>query len=334
MLGLVDVRGERHDAADTRRVGLAGPGGRRVHDGVLGVAQEVGGAAQAVEHARAHDAGAVGVGVDVDLDGGVHGDDAQAADDLGRVGDLLRAQQQLGRVAVPVVVEALEAVGRQADGGGGREVEVAAVEEVEERVLQHLGPDLEVLEVGAARGQAADDGVGDVADARLQRQQVRRQAAVLDLVLQELDEVARDGARVLILGRVGGRLVRVVGLDDGDDLVRVDGDVRQADAVLGVHDQVRLAVRRVVAHDDVVQALERGGGGVDLDDDLVGHLDELGGGTDGGPGDDAALLGDGGRLNDGHVQLVAGLVLGVPALQTSASLVAMESGGGGGKVLT
>jgi methylmalonyl-CoA mutase cobalamin-binding subunit len=51
---------------------------------------------------------------------------------------------------VPVLVEALEAVGREADRGCGGKVEVARVEEVEEGVLQDFGPDFEVFEVCAA----------------------------------------------------------------------------------------------------------------------------------------------------------------------------------------
>jgi hypothetical protein len=55
------------------------------------------------------------VGVDVDFDGGVHADDAKAADDFGGVGHLLRAQEQFWGICVPVVVEAVEAVRREAD---------------------------------------------------------------------------------------------------------------------------------------------------------------------------------------------------------------------------
>lgn len=105
--------------------------------------------------------------VDVDFDGGVHADASKATDDFGRVGDLLGAEEELAGVALPVVVEALEAVGGEADGGCGCEVQVAAIEEVEEGVLQDFGPDLEVGEVRAALGEAADDGVRDVADAGL-----------------------------------------------------------------------------------------------------------------------------------------------------------------------
>jgi hypothetical protein len=90
------------------------------------------------------------VRVDVDFNRRVHANYAQAADDLWRIADLLRAQQEFGRVLVPVLVEALEAVGGEADRGCGCEVEVAAVEEVEEGVLEDFGPDFEVFEVGAA----------------------------------------------------------------------------------------------------------------------------------------------------------------------------------------
>ena len=53
--------------------------------------------------------------VHIDFDGSVHSDDAETADDLGVVGDGLGAEQELVVVVVPVLVEALEAVGREAD---------------------------------------------------------------------------------------------------------------------------------------------------------------------------------------------------------------------------
>ena len=63
---------------------------------------------------------------------------------------MLRAQQQFGRVGFPARVETLEAARRKADGRCSGEVEVAAVEEVEEGVLEDFGPDFEVFEIGAA----------------------------------------------------------------------------------------------------------------------------------------------------------------------------------------
>ena len=166
VLRLVDVRAHGHDAGHAVLVGLRRPRRRRVHNAVLGGPQEVGRSAETVQHPAAHHVRAVGVRVDVHLDGSVHADDAQPADDLGRVGHLLRPQQKLVVVRLPVVIEALEAVGGEADTGGRGEVESARVEQVQESVLDDLGPDLEVPEVTLA--QATNDGVGDVADTGLQ----------------------------------------------------------------------------------------------------------------------------------------------------------------------
>lgn len=314
VLCLVDVGGEGDDAGDTGGVDLGGPHGGGVHDAVAGVAEKVGGAAEAVEHAGAEDAGGVGVGVHVDFDGGVHADAAQTADDLGGVGDLLGAEEELVGVAVPVVVEALEAVGGEADGGGGGEVEVAAVEEVEEGVLQHFGPHLEVLEVGAALAQAADDGVGNVSNAGLQREEVLRETTVVDLVLEEVNQVAGNGLRGGILGRVVGGAVRVVSFHNGHHLLRVNGDVGGTNAVFGTHDHVGLGVGGLLRHGDIMQTLERGTRGVNLNDDLVSHVDEFRRGTDGSTGDDTTILGDGRRLNNSHINLVVRFVHSVETL--------------------
>ena len=49
---------------------------------------------------------------------------------------------------VPVLVEAIETVGGEANRCGCGEVEVPAVEKVEEGILEHFSPDFKVLEVG------------------------------------------------------------------------------------------------------------------------------------------------------------------------------------------
>jgi hypothetical protein len=93
VFGLVHVRAHGHDAGYACRIGLRGAGRRRVHDGVLCASKEIGGSAEAVEHAASHYAGGVCVGVDVDFDWGVHADDTKATDDLGAVGDGLGAEK-------------------------------------------------------------------------------------------------------------------------------------------------------------------------------------------------------------------------------------------------
>jgi hypothetical protein len=102
MLRLIDMRAHGHNAAHTMRIRLARPCARCMHDAVFGTAQEIRAAAEAVQHATAHDASAVGVGIDVHFHGRVHADDAEAADDLGRVRNLLRAENELGVVVLPL----------------------------------------------------------------------------------------------------------------------------------------------------------------------------------------------------------------------------------------
>jgi len=189
VLCLVDVCAHGDNAGDTGGVGLRGTGGRSVHDRVLRVAEEVGGSTETVEHTAAHHASAVGVGVDVDLDGGVHADNTESLDNLRGVGDGLRTEQELRSVTFVVVVESLEAVGAESDGGRSGKVEVTTVKEIEEAVLQHLCPHLQVLEVGSARGQATNNGVGNVSNTGLNGSEVRRKTTMLNLMLQELDQL-------------------------------------------------------------------------------------------------------------------------------------------------
>lgn len=94
MFGLVNVGGEWNNARDTSGISLARTSRGSVHDAELGIAQKVGRTTETVEHARATDHGRVGMGVDIDFDGSVHGNATKATDDFGRVGDLLRAQQK------------------------------------------------------------------------------------------------------------------------------------------------------------------------------------------------------------------------------------------------
>lgn len=266
VLGLVDVGAHGNDAGHTVRVGLAGAGGGSMHDAVLGAAKEIGRATETVEHTAAQDAGRVGVRIDIHLNGRVHADDTKAADNLRRVADLLRAKEQLALVLVPVVVKTLEALGGEADRGGSGEVKLAGVKKIKEGVLDDLGPDLHVFELGVA--ETANDGVGNVTDTGLEGQEVLGEAAVLDLMLQELNEMASDGLRVLVGRAVRESLILSVGVDNTDHLLRVEWDGSPANPVLDVHDEVRFAVRRQVGHGDIVKALHTRERSIDLNNDL------------------------------------------------------------------
>lgn len=69
-----------------------------MHDGQVGVAQEIAAATNAVDHARAHDMRRVAVAVHVNLDWRVHGNHTEATDQLGVVADALRSGECSGRM--------------------------------------------------------------------------------------------------------------------------------------------------------------------------------------------------------------------------------------------
>jgi hypothetical protein len=100
-------------------------------------------------------------------------------------------------------------------------------------------------------------------------------------------------------------------------------------------------VGRNVGKGNIVETLEGGDSGVDLDDDLlnaivssillflvlavtylVGHLDQLGSGTNRGTRDEATILENIGSLNNGDIKVAVGTVLGVEALWNKVSRIA------------
>src|SRR6185312_2868074 len=137
-------------------------GSRRGHERAqVAVACKVAGAADAVHDVRAHHMGGVHVAVDVGLDHAIEGDAAQAADQLGVVGNFLGAQQDSAAVEVHVAVEFLNACLGQGEGGGGGEVDGAVLDQVQHAVLDDLGVGLQPA-VPAAR-QPGQHSVGNVA---------------------------------------------------------------------------------------------------------------------------------------------------------------------------
>ena len=191
----------------------------------------------------------------------------------------------------------------QRERGTGGDGDLPGVDQVDHAVLDHLGVGGEVLE--RTLQQTREHRVRDVAHTRLQRQQVLGQPAVLDLVGQEVQEVARDRPGIVVEGLERGVAVRGVGLDDRHHLVGVHLEHLVADPVARAGDGKRTTVRGQdtdgvvdVVHAEQVLGLPR----VDLDDDLVG-LFEIGAvQADRGGGHDVAVLGDRGGLDDGEVQ--------------------------------
>lgn len=312
VLGLVNVGAHGDDARHSVRISLGWSGGWGVHDGELGGSEEISGTAETVQHSGAHDAGGVCVGVDVNLDWGVHSDDTETSDDLGRVGDDLGTEEEFVVVAVPVVVESLESLWREADGSGGGEAETARVKEVEEVVLENFGPDAEVLEFRV--DETTNDGVGNVTDTGLEGEEVLWETTSGNLISKELDEMLSDGLGGVVLWGVWSGSIWEVGVNNGDNSVWVDWNVVGTDTVLWGHDEVWLAVWWKLGGGDIVETLKVWHAGVDFDDDLVGHLDQLWGSTDGWTANDTSLLGNCGSLNTGNIDSVGWTVLGVESV--------------------
>ncbi|KIU01259.1 hypothetical protein QU38_02365, partial [Staphylococcus aureus] len=145
--------------------------------------------------------------------------------------------------ADPVRRDAAEAA--QAERGrGGRvaDAQLAGGEQVEHPVLQHFG-------IGGHAGegrveQPGEHGVGDVADAGLEREQRRRQAAHADFVPEEFDQMAGDRQRRVIRLREGQVAIGRIRLDHGDHLAGVAAEGRLADPVVGAGERDRHPVRR------------------------------------------------------------------------------------------
>lgn len=97
----------------------------------------------------------------------------------------------------------VEALRREPDARGSSEGELATVEEVDERVLEDLGPHLDLLERTVRK--TADDRVGDVANTRLQRQEGLGQAPSRHFLREELNEVTSDRSGIRVLKDDGGQ---------------------------------------------------------------------------------------------------------------------------------
>ncbi|KAH3668618.1 hypothetical protein OGAPHI_002372 [Ogataea philodendri] len=313
VLGVVNVRSKWNHTRNTSRIGLAWSGCRSVHDGQLGISQEISRSSQSVQHSRSVNVGGVGVRIDVNLNRSVHGNDTESSDDLWRVRHNLRSQTQLLGEQVPVVKELLESVVRQSDGGGSSIVHGTVLEEWQERVLQNLGPDGQVLELGV--GQTSDNGIGNVTNTGLQWVQVGRKSAGLDLVLEEVDQVVGDLLGHFIWSSWVWDSVWNGGLDHSHNSVRVDRNGSQAVSLVHSGVWVWLSERRLFRHVNVVQTFKRRRGSVDFDNDFIGARKHLRRSANRRTRNNGTVLGDCGGLDDSVVQQVISLVLGVVTVE-------------------
>ena len=265
VLGVIHMRHHRHDARNRPALRLR----RRHEDRQIGVARKVARAADAVHDLRAHHMGGIDVAVDVGLDHAVHRNHAQPPNHLGVVADLLRAQNDALTITVEIGIELGQGLVAERKRRRRRARQLARLDHLQHAVLQHFGIGGQIFE--RALVEPRHHRIGNIAHARLQRQQAGRQAPLLHLVLQKLDDVAGDLARVLVRWREGRVAVGAVGLDHRHDLGRVAAQIRLADAVRRLQQRNRQAVRRQLgAVIDVVHAFEaRILPAIDLENHLV-----------------------------------------------------------------
>ena len=152
--------------------------------------------------------------------------------------------------------------------------------------------------------EAGQHGIGNGADAGLDRRQRIRHAAAPDFVLEEFDQVVGDLLRFRIRCLRVGRAVRRAGDDDGGDLFRWHVHGGRADAVADARQRQRLALGAPVRNPDVVQTFEfRRLRQVELDDDLFGEDGKTGRIAHRRTRHDAAVFGDRHRFQHGHVEV-------------------------------
>ena len=136
----------------------------------------------------------------------------------------------------------------------------------------------------------------------MQRAEFVGHAPGIDFLLEEVDQVIGDALGVAVRRRYRRGGVRLVGDDDGDDLLGRDRNRGAANTVVDFHQRDRRARRPVGRDVDVVQPLQvRVVRQVDLDDHLFGKDREAGRVAYGGSGHDMALLSDRDGFDHGDV---------------------------------
>ena len=322
VLGVVHMRNHRHNARNSATLG-----GRRRHEGRdIGVAGKVARATNAVHDACAHDVGGIDVTVHIGLNHAVHRQHAQAADNFGVVTDFLRTQQDFATQGFDVVFEIFQRFFTQADGCRRSTDQLARNNHIEHTVLQHFGVGRKVLERTFV--QTSQHSVGDIAHARLQRQQVFGQAASLDFVGVEIQQMRSDFFRLGIGWRKFGIAVAGVGFNHGHHFGGVHAHERAANAVVAAQQWNGLAVRRhqcsVVVN--VVHALQRHAlVAVYFQNYLVGQLQPGVVVANGCRRHERAIFENGGNFNNGYSHLAVKAKAGVLRYVREVNIAVMHA---------
>ena len=197
----------------------------------------------------------------------------------------------------------MQRVGAERQGGGGGAFHFAGNNQIQHAVLQHFRVAQQIVE--RRIHQAGQHGIGHVAHAGLQRQQVFRQAAGFYFVAEEIDNLRGNAFGHFV--RLGKFAVAVAGIreDDGDDFVQIAVDIRYADTVERMEDVDGFAERRRadvgldIVHAVQFDVLRQ----VDFNDDFLGNFDRFVGVADAHCRDDFSVFRNGAGFDDGHIEL-------------------------------
>ena len=267
MLAVIHVRDHRHD-----RRNLATLGRRRAgEDRQVGITCKVTRAADAVHHGGTHDVRRIHVAAEVDFDRRIHRHDTEPAHDFRMIGNLLRAQHDALLVVVDVGDDLLHGFRAERQRAGRGKAAAPVLKKGNHRILQHFGVHLEGRNVRAL-AKRGEHRVGDVADAGLERQELRRNPSGAHLGSKKISHVLANA--VGHLGRFvkAAGLVGEVGEHHAGDLLRIDDAHRRTGTVGRRVDRDLAAHRRILRLEDIVHAEQRRRmARIELDDHLVGH---------------------------------------------------------------
>ena len=247
---MVDMAAERNYGADLAALGQ----GVGEEYGQVAVTCKVAGTANTVHQLGAANMGGVYVAVNVNFDCSVHGDNADTTCNFGAVGNFLRTEQQIFLIEIYVFIEFLLAFRRRSQGSAGSNPQFAGVDQVEHAVLNNFGVNGQVFEVGV--NQAVDNSVGYRAYTRLQRQQVGRQTAFRNFLLQEVNQVLAHMFRIFVDFAQRTNFIGDVAGNYSYDLIQFAGDVRSADTVFRFFNRNWFTVRRIQRNIGVMHAFQ------------------------------------------------------------------------------
>ena len=214
----------------------------------------VAGTADAVHDFGAADVSGVNVTIDVNFDSGVHSDNADTTSNFRAVSNFLRTEDDVFFVFFNVVVEFFEAFRRRGQCSTGANAEFASVDQVEHTVLDNFGVNGEVFEVGV--NEAIDNCVSNGTYARLQRQQVFRQAASSNFSFEEFYQVFAHSLSVFVDSAERTNFVGDVASNNSNEFFEFAGDVRGANDGTGVNYRDGLTARRIQGNIGVMHAFE------------------------------------------------------------------------------